>query len=493
MDITTRKIAEEKLSESEANLRVILESTNDGILAISKDGKVIKANRRFAELWRIPSDILDSADDDFLIKYVLEQLIDPDEFMRKIDELYDSDESSYNYIYFKDGRVFERFSSPIIRGVYKIGRVWSFRDITEKKKTEELLLLTQVSVENSMDAVYWMDSDANFIYVNDSASKALGYSKEELLKMTVHDIDPNFPAEVWRPHLAELKEKGSFVIQSIHQRKNDSTFPVEITVNLIEYEGKEINCAFAMDITERKQAEQLHKLSSDVLSTLNKGLDIEVAIDRILSIIQLNTGFDAIGIRLEKNGDYPYYVQTGFSDGFLKTENTLWERTNSGDLCRDKDGNISLECTCGLVISGKADLNEPYFTNYGSFWTNDSLSLLELTADEDPRHNPRNRCIHSGFMSVALIPLRIGNEIVGLLQLNDRRKNSFTEEMIRIFEGLSNSIGIALLRNRGIEELKESENRFRRVVNNISDALIVDDLNRKIIFYNTTKSIFAFF
>jgi PAS domain S-box-containing protein len=128
------------------------------------------------------------------------------------------------------------------------------RDELARKQAKEDLQLTQFSVDNSTDAVYWMGPDAKFIYVNHAAVAALGYSKEELLTMTVHDIGPEFPTDIWPAHWTELKEKKSFAIQTIHQRKDGSTFPVEITVNFIQFGSKEINCAIAKDITERKQA-----------------------------------------------------------------------------------------------------------------------------------------------------------------------------------------------------------------------------------------------
>ena len=130
------------------------------------------------------------------------------------------------------------------------------RDEFDRKQVKEDLQLTQFSVDNSTDAVYWMGPDAKFIYVNHAAVAALGYSKKELLTMTVHDIGPEFPADIWPAHWTELKEKKSFAIQTIHQRKDGSTFPVEITVNFIQFGSKEINCAIAKDITERNQAEE---------------------------------------------------------------------------------------------------------------------------------------------------------------------------------------------------------------------------------------------
>ena len=102
----------------------------------------------------------------------------------------------------------------------------------------------------------------------------------------------------------------------------------------------------------------------------------------------------------------------------------------------DKNGKISLECTCGLVISGRTDSTNPLFTPRGSCWTNESFKLLDLPIDQDPRLNPRNRCVHEGFNSVALIPLQADNEIMGILQLNDRRPNRFSRAhlFLRRFE-----------------------------------------------------------
>ena len=108
-----------------------------------------------------------------------------------------------------------------------------------------------------------MGSDARFTYVNDAACRSLGYAREELLTMTVHDIDPDFSSEVWPAHWRELRERGSFTVESRHRTRDGRVFPVELTLNYMQFEGKEYNCAFARDITERKLAEtellQAHK------------------------------------------------------------------------------------------------------------------------------------------------------------------------------------------------------------------------------------------
>ncbi|MCG6918123.1 MAG: transporter substrate-binding domain-containing protein [Deltaproteobacteria bacterium] len=128
-------------------------------------------------------------------------------------------------------------------------------EISERRRVEEALRLTQFSVEKAGDAVFWMGSDARFIFVNDAACSSLGYSREELLSMTVHDIDPNFPEVAWQEHWKQIKERGCFIIESRHRSKEGKIFPVEITVNYLEFERKEYNCAFARDISERRDAE----------------------------------------------------------------------------------------------------------------------------------------------------------------------------------------------------------------------------------------------
>ncbi len=123
--------------------------------------------------------------------------------------------------------------------------------LAECQRVWDLHKLLQFSIDRAADAVFWVTPEARFFYVNDQACLSLGYSREELLSMTVHDINPDFPAEVWPDYWDEIKQFGSFTIESRHQTKEGSIFPVEITVNYLEFNGKQYNCIFARDITER--------------------------------------------------------------------------------------------------------------------------------------------------------------------------------------------------------------------------------------------------
>ena len=163
----------------------------------------------------------------------------------------------------KDGTEMECLLTASLRRAPD-GRILGYqgiiRDISQQKRAEELLRLTQFSIQRSSEAAFWIDPDGRFSYVNEAACRSLGYSREELLEMTVQDIDPGFPKAIWAEHWEDLKRRGSFNIESYHRTKDGTLFPVEVTVNHVIFGGKEYNCAFARDITERKRAEEvLHR------------------------------------------------------------------------------------------------------------------------------------------------------------------------------------------------------------------------------------------
>ncbi|MFZ2657532.1 MAG: GAF domain-containing protein [Victivallales bacterium] len=210
-----------------------------------------------------------------------------------------------------------------------------------------------------------------------------------------------------------------------------------------------------VEMTRRGHAELYRILSIEILKILNEPSDLRDSMQRVLSVIKKHIGCDAVGIRLHSGDDFPYFVQNGFSSDFMLHENTLVAHAQNGGICRNGDGTVLLECTCGLVISGKTDPSNPLFTPGGSFWTNDSHPLLDLPPGADPRLNPRNRCIHEGYSSVALIPIRVTQKIVGLLHLNAIEKGRFTLDAIQSLELISSHIGEALVR-----KMEENEHRL---------------------------------
>src|SRR5437762_4690451 len=137
-DITPRREAQAETSRSLSLLRATLESTADGILVVDLDGKILSFNQKMADMWEICAEVFACGDDQRAINAALEKLVYPDEFMTKVIELYrNPEEASYDVLELKDGRTFERYSQPQRIDDVPVGRVWSFRDVTARRRAEE--------------------------------------------------------------------------------------------------------------------------------------------------------------------------------------------------------------------------------------------------------------------------------------------------------------------------------------------------------------------
>lgn len=129
-------------------------------------------------------------------------------------------------------------------------------ETAERKQVEEALRLTKFAVDRGADMAFWIDRDARISYVNDAACERLGYTREELLAMTVLDFDSECPVSVWAQHWDELKAQKRLRFERTHRTKAGDSYPVEIVANYVMFEGQEYNFAFCRDITDRKRAEE---------------------------------------------------------------------------------------------------------------------------------------------------------------------------------------------------------------------------------------------
>ncbi|MGM0377023.1 MAG: PAS domain S-box protein, partial [Bacteroidota bacterium] len=325
------------------------------------------------------------------------------------------------------------------------------------------------------EGIYKVSKERRFLEVNPALVKILGYeSKEEVL--SIEDVAQfYFTEEENERALAGRKSEEVTVFRL--RRKDGSEIWVEDhgrpvyddDGEMLFYEG------VLHDITERKRIETFRKMEREVLQIFNDGGDFQQDVRRMVELVKKTTGFDAVGIRLKEGDDYPFYFTEGFPDDFLRKENSLLPRNQDGGLCLDDDGNIRLECTCGQIISGKTDPSDPNITPGGSSWTNDSVSFLQIPPDEEDRYNPRNLCIHQGYASVAQVPVRVRGEIIGLLQLNDRRKGCFTLTLVEILEGIACNIGEAFMRKQAEQDLKNREARYTKLLSHIGDVVFIVD------------------
>ncbi|WP_017715661.1 PAS domain-containing sensor histidine kinase [Kamptonema formosum] len=125
----------------------------------------------------------------------------------------------------------------------------------ERQHIQQVCDVVQLSIDRAADAVFWVTPRAQLFYVNDAACLSLGYSRTELLALDLCDINPDLPPDVWADYWDEIKQLGSLRLESRHRAKDGHIVPVEITINYLQIRGKEYNCIFARDITERVEVE----------------------------------------------------------------------------------------------------------------------------------------------------------------------------------------------------------------------------------------------
>ncbi len=189
VDITRQARARRELASTAAILAAEHESSPDGIVVVDPSGRIISHNRRFVEMFHVSAEALASREKSPALGLVMEQMIDPETFLRRVQHLYaHPEESGHDELLLKDGRAIDRRTSPfkISSGEY-LGRIWFFRDITERRKAEESLRASEERfrqlVEDAPDAILLYDLDQDrLIAVNRAAERLFGASRAEILE-----------------------------------------------------------------------------------------------------------------------------------------------------------------------------------------------------------------------------------------------------------------------------------------------------------------------
>ncbi|HSE43447.1 MAG TPA: diguanylate cyclase, partial [Acidobacteriota bacterium] len=258
------------LERSLSLLRATLDATGDGILVVDRQGKIISSNQQFASMWNIPSSVLESCDDDRAIAYVLNQLKRPEEFLRKVRELYgDPYAESYDALEFHDGRVFERYSRPQMIAGEAVGRVWSFRDVTSKRASEDALRESEDRyrrlVELSRYAIC-VAIEGKISYINQAGIEGLAASSaEELIGRNIIDFLPRETQNGAALMLQEMSISGipPKMFEQRLVRADGAIIDAEIAAIPFTYQNKPAVHLIVHDITDRKAAEEQLRRSEE--------------------------------------------------------------------------------------------------------------------------------------------------------------------------------------------------------------------------------------
>jgi two-component system cell cycle sensor histidine kinase/response regulator CckA len=129
------------------------------------------------------------------------------------------------------------------------------RDVTERRKIEETARRMQIAVDLARDDVIWVDREGRLTYANNAACATLGYTREELCRLSVADINPEFSQRDWAAHWAWVRGRGAVTLESVHRARDGRVVPVELSINFLHFDGQEVHCVFARNLTERRRAE----------------------------------------------------------------------------------------------------------------------------------------------------------------------------------------------------------------------------------------------
>lgn len=265
-DITERKHIEQALRASEEQWQLAVKGTNDGIW----DWDLRTNEAYFSERWK---NMIGYEEHELPHSYrEWESRLHPDDQARVMSELtaYLQNQRNVYDVEFrlrkKDGTYcWIQARGQAMRDAD--GRAYrmagSHTDITERKRADEHLRRTQFAMDQAVDAVYWIDPSARILYTNEAASVMLGYTADEFLHMTVHDLNPDFPPEVWPGWWKETREKKVVSLETVHVRKDGRRIPIDIRVSFLAHEGQEFHCAFVRDISERKRVDEVLRASRE--------------------------------------------------------------------------------------------------------------------------------------------------------------------------------------------------------------------------------------
>ncbi|OPY25405.1 MAG: sensory histidine kinase AtoS [Methanocella sp. PtaU1.Bin125] len=436
---------EKKLKDSERWLSTTLKSVDDAIIAADTTGKVMLMNPVAEALtgWKEQESL--GRDIAGVFKIVDERTGNPLPGL--------PGQQSQATLVARNGvrLVIECSAAPIRDDKNNVaGSVIVFRDITERRRTEEALRFTQFSVDKAADEVYWIDRDGRFSYVNEAACRALEYTREELLRLKIYDINPLETPQSWPARWGANRDRGNTAFESVHRTRSGKRYPVEIVVNYITFNNKEFQCAFARDITERKSAELALKANNrhleiigTITSTINRSDNTRDMLDHVVRNILELLEIDSGAVYLFDADDAAEMRLRAAVTRFEKGKNVRYRQSVPGITALDP---------------GKVYFNEA------------------------------SRFLHDspGTGTIMTVPVNVKDRVIGVIALTS--SGGFERDESRELLSIGSQLGIAIENHRLFKKIQDTSNYLASIINESPDAMLTTDPEGRIVSFNRSAS-----
>jgi len=462
VDISDRKKMETELQFRNVLLSTQQEASIEGILVVGENGDIVSYNSRFKEMFGVPPEIIANKEDTPLLEFVTGKQADPQAFLKRVQYLYaHREEKSQEEILLKDGQVFDRYSSPMItkEGKYQ-GRVWYFRDITERKKQEKVIkeqaLFFETLIDTILNPVFYKDSEGKYLGCNKAFEELLGIPEEQIAGKTVFELTPPDKAAQYHNMDMELLREGGiqtyeYPVKSAKQGLREMQFNKSIFKDAMGNTKGIVGVM--MDVTERKKSEILQAAIYHISEAAVKSDNLEALYGEIhktvSELISARNFYIALYHQKEDMLSFPYFV----------------DEVDPAPLPRK----LAKGLTEYVLRSGTPLLASP--------------TVLNLLIEQG-----KVSMVGTPAIDWAGVPLKVGNRTLGVLVVQSYREDiRFGAEDLSMLNFVSDNIAQAIARKNDEEERKKLVSELRKLsvaVEQSPSIIVITDLNGNIEYVN---------
>jgi len=471
-DITKRRRAEKALERSLSLLSATLESTADGILAIGMDGEITNFNQKFMEIWQIPESVMAARNDRLAVEYVLDQLVDPEDFLKKVGPTYDQTTADgFATLEFKNGRVVEHYSKPQEVGGEVVGKVLSFRDITARREAEEALRQSEEKYRSifweAPDIFYTLDLDTWVVTdANKYALEALEYAPDYLGKMHIVDIihPDDFDRVIHRlREMVENKDRMPHFPLRILTRTGKVLHIEQSGVIFWDENGAARTfLGLAHDVTYRTEQEETIRKRNERIAALyevaraaNESLHLDKFVDLMMKIVPqvTDSATTAIFVLNDETQLYEYVAHYGLDEKTVEATNHLKpDEGIHGYVAEHKRPILIQDVKSHPLLSRSAQVNE-----------------LDIE-------------------SSIVAPLIFEDDVIGFMSVSREPGNPYDTDDLDLVSAMANNIAIAMANAKLYSQVLQRETRLETIIETSKDGIAVISSDRYVEYRNSTMS-----